>query len=83
MCLAQEHNTMTLVRLESAAPPSQVKHSTTEPQFGEAGTQYPASRTAVHSTSLFCRFYQTLTDIIVTFIINRGTHQSNVIELLQ
>ena len=31
MCLAQEHNTVTPVRLERAAPRSQVKHSTTEP----------------------------------------------------
>ena len=30
MCLAQGHNTVTLVRLENAAPRSQVKHSTTE-----------------------------------------------------
>ena len=31
MCLAQGHNTVTPVRLESAAPLSRVKHSTTEP----------------------------------------------------
>ena len=31
MCLAQGHNTVTLVRLEPAAPPSRVKHSNTEP----------------------------------------------------
>ena len=31
MCLAQGHNTVTLVRLEPAAPQSQIKHSTTEP----------------------------------------------------
>ena len=31
MCLAQEHNTVATVRLEQAAPRSQVKHSTTEP----------------------------------------------------
>ena len=31
MCLAQGHNTVTLVRLEPAAPQSQVKHTTTEP----------------------------------------------------
>ena len=31
MCLAQGHNTVTLVRLEPAAPRSRVKHSTTEP----------------------------------------------------
>ena len=31
MCLAQGHNTETLVRLEPAAPQSRVKHSTTEP----------------------------------------------------
>ena len=30
-CLAQGHNTVTLVRLALAAPWSQVKHSTTEP----------------------------------------------------
>ena len=30
MCLAQGHNTKTLVRLEPAAPRSRVKHSTTE-----------------------------------------------------
>ena len=29
--LAQEHNSMTQVRLEPAAPRSRVKHSTTEP----------------------------------------------------
>ena len=32
MCLAQEHNAVTPVRLEPAAPQSPVKHSTTEPQ---------------------------------------------------
>ena len=31
MCLAQGHNVVTQGRLESAAPPSRVKHSTTEP----------------------------------------------------
>ena len=31
MCLAQGHNAVTPVRLESAAPRSRVKHSTTEP----------------------------------------------------
>ena len=31
MCLAQEHNTMTHVRLEPLAPRCRVKHSTTEP----------------------------------------------------
>ena len=31
MCLAQGQNTVTRVRLEPAAPRSQVKHSTTEP----------------------------------------------------
>ena len=31
MCLAQGHNTVTLVRLEPGAPQSRVKHSTTEP----------------------------------------------------
>ena len=31
MCLAQGHNTVTLVRLEPASPRSQVKNSTTEP----------------------------------------------------
>ena len=31
MCLAQGHNAVTPVRLEPAAPQSQVKHSTTEP----------------------------------------------------
>ena len=31
MYLAQGHNAVTLVRLEPAAPRSQVKHSTTEP----------------------------------------------------
>ena len=31
MCLAQGHTIVTLVRLESAAPQSRVKHSTTEP----------------------------------------------------
>ena len=31
MCLAQAHNTVTPVKLESAVPCSQVKHSTTEP----------------------------------------------------
>ena len=31
MCLAQRHNTVTPVRLEPAAPLSQVKDSTTEP----------------------------------------------------
>ena len=31
MCLAQGHNAVTPVRLESAAPLSRVKHSTTEP----------------------------------------------------
>ena len=30
MCLAQEHNAVTPVRLEPVAPRSQVKHSTTE-----------------------------------------------------
>ena len=30
MCLAQGHNTVTLMRLEPAAPRSRVKHSTTE-----------------------------------------------------
>ena len=30
MCLTQRHNTVTLVRLEPAAPRSLVKHSTTE-----------------------------------------------------
>ena len=30
MCLAQGHNAVTPVRLEPAAPRSQVKHSTTE-----------------------------------------------------
>ena len=33
MCHAQEHNTVTLVRLESAAPRSRVKHSTTRRYF--------------------------------------------------
>ena len=31
MCLAQRHNTVTLVRLEPVGPLSWVKHSTTEP----------------------------------------------------
>ena len=31
MCLAQGHNSVTLVRLKPASPRSQVKHSTTEP----------------------------------------------------
>ena len=31
MCLAQGHNTVTLVKFESATPPSRVKFSTTEP----------------------------------------------------
>ena len=31
MCLAQGHNTVTLMRLEPATPWSQVKHFTTEP----------------------------------------------------
>ena len=31
MCLAQGHNAVTLVSLEPTAPPSGVKHSTTEP----------------------------------------------------
>ena len=31
MCLAQGHNAVTPVRLKPASPPSQVKHSTTEP----------------------------------------------------
>ena len=31
MCLAQGHNAVTSMRLESAAPRSRVKHSTTEP----------------------------------------------------
>ena len=31
MCLAQGHNTVVPVRLEPAAPRSQVKHCTTEP----------------------------------------------------
>ena len=31
MCLDQGHNTVTSVRLESATPQSQDKHSTTEP----------------------------------------------------
>ena len=31
MCLAQGHNAVTPVRLQPAAPQSQVKHSTTEP----------------------------------------------------
>ena len=31
MCLAQGHNAVTPVRLESAAPRSRVKHYTTEP----------------------------------------------------
>ena len=31
LCLAQGHNTVVTVRLEPAAPWSQVKHSTTEP----------------------------------------------------
>ena len=31
MRFAQGHNTVTLVRLEAAAPGSRVKHSTTEP----------------------------------------------------
>ena len=31
MCLAQGHNAVTSVKLEPAAPRSQVKHSTTEP----------------------------------------------------
>ena len=31
MCLAQGHNTVTLVKLEPVAPPSRVKLSTTEP----------------------------------------------------
>ena len=31
MCLAQGHNAVTPVRFEPAAPPSRVKHSTTEP----------------------------------------------------
>ena len=31
MCLAQGHNTVTLVRVEPAAPLSRVKHSTTGP----------------------------------------------------
>ena len=33
MCFAQEHNTVTLVSLESPAPWSRVKHSITEPLF--------------------------------------------------
>ena len=33
MCLAQEHNSVTPVRLEPAAPLSQVKQSTTEPLY--------------------------------------------------
>ena len=31
MCLAKDHNAVTPVRLEPAAPRSRVKHSTTEP----------------------------------------------------
>ena len=31
MCLAQGHNTVTLVKLEPVAPPSRVKLSATEP----------------------------------------------------
>ena len=31
MCLAQGHNTVTLVKLEPATPRSRVKYSTTEP----------------------------------------------------
>ena len=31
MCLAQGHNAVMLLKLESAAPQSRVKHSTTEP----------------------------------------------------
>ena len=31
MCLAQEHNSVTPVKLEPAAPYFRVKHSTTEP----------------------------------------------------
>ena len=31
MCLAQEHNTVTPVRIEPATPPPQVKHSSIEP----------------------------------------------------
>ena len=38
MCLAQEHNALTLVRLEPAAPRSRVKHSTTEPQRSQFNT---------------------------------------------
>ena len=33
MCLAQGHNTVTLVRLEPGAPRSRVKHSTTAKKF--------------------------------------------------
>ena len=35
MCLAQGHNTVTPVRLDSVAPLSRVKHSTTEPQCSQ------------------------------------------------
>ena len=31
MCLAQGHNTVTLIRLEPATPRTRVKYSTTEP----------------------------------------------------
>ena len=39
MCLAQGHNTVTLKRLEPAAPRSRVKHSTTEPLCFLAGKE--------------------------------------------
>ena len=49
ICLAQRHNAVTPVRLEPAAPRSQVKHPTTEPlrsheRYGRKFSVYPMGR---------------------------------------
>ena len=44
MCLAQGHNRVTSVRLETAAPWSRVKHSTTEHPLAVRFTQSPYNK---------------------------------------
>ena len=51
MCLAQGHITVMPVRLEPAAPRSQVKHSTTEPLRSQQHTVNPNPKASCLFTS--------------------------------
>ena len=60
MCLAQRHNALTPVRLESATPWSRVKHSSTEPLRSQVSVYYLYYRYGMH-------FYNPLEPIVYAY----------------